>query len=87
MGAGDPVLRHPAGGQTDHLYHQCDREPHSTLRTAVRRRGHFLTDEAAIKLLYLVLRGISKNWKGVQREWTAAKTQFAILFVDRFSVE
>jgi putative transposase len=35
----------------------------STLRTAVRSRGHFPTDEAAIKLLYLVLRRVSNNWK------------------------
>ena len=59
----------------------------STLRTAVRSRGHFPTDEAAIKLLYLVLRGVSKDWKNAQREWTAAMTQFAIMFGDRFSVE
>ena len=58
----------------------------STLRTAIRSRGHFPTDEAAIKLLYLVLRGVSKNWKNAQREWTAAMTQFAIMFGDRFSV-
>jgi putative transposase len=31
----------------------------STLRTAVRSRGHFPTDEAAVKLLYLVLRRVS----------------------------
>jgi putative transposase len=59
----------------------------STLRTAVRSRGHFPTDEAATKLLYLVLRNVSKNWKNAQREWTAAMTQFAIMFGDRFSVE
>ncbi len=57
----------------------------STL-TAIRSRGHFPTDEAAIKLLYLVLRGVSKNWKNAQREWTAAMTQFAIMFGERFSV-
>lgn len=59
----------------------------STLRTAVRSRGHFPTDDAAIKLLYLVLRRVSKGWKNAQREWTAAMTQFAIMFGDRFSVE
>jgi len=59
----------------------------STLRTAVRSRGHFPSDEAAIKLLYLVLRRTEKNWKNAQREWTAAMTQFAIMFGDRFSVE
>ena len=59
----------------------------STLRTAVRSRGHFPTDEAAIKLLYLVLRRVSKDWKMARREWTAAITHFAIMFGERFSVE
>jgi putative transposase len=59
----------------------------STLRTAVRSRGHFPTDEAATKLLYLVLRNVAKDWKNAQREWTAAMTQFAIMFGDRFSAE
>jgi putative transposase len=59
----------------------------STLRTAVRSRGHFPSDEAATKLRYLVLRNVTKNWKMPQREWTSAMTQFAIMFGDRFSVE
>lgn len=59
----------------------------STLRSAVRSRGHFPTDEAAVKLLYLVLRNVAKDWKNAQREWTAAMTQFAIMFGDRFSAE
>ena len=58
----------------------------STLRTAIRSRGHFPTDEAAVKLLYLVLRNVSNGWKNAQREWTAAMTQFAVMFGDRFSV-
>ena len=33
------------------------------LRRAVRTRGHFPTDEAAIKLLYLVLRQVAQNGK------------------------
>jgi putative transposase len=56
----------------------------SKLRTSVRGRGHFPTDDAAIKLLYLVLRQTSRNWKMPQREWAAARTQFAILFGERF---
>jgi putative transposase len=58
----------------------------STLRTAIRSRGHFPNDEAAIKLLYLVLRRVETNWKNAQREWTAAMKQFAILFGERFTV-
>jgi len=59
----------------------------SKLRTSVRGRGHFPNDEAAIKLLYLVLRGVSRNWKMPQREWTAARTRFAIRFGERFTSE
>ena len=54
------------------------------LRRAVRTRGHFPTDEAAIKLLYLVLRQVAQTWKMPPREWCEAKTQFAIIFDDRF---
>ena len=55
------------------------------LRRAVRARGHFPHDDAALKLLYLVLNLASKEWKMPQREWAAAKAQFAILFEDRFA--
>jgi putative transposase len=54
------------------------------LRRAVRTRGHFPTDEAAIKLLYLVLRQVAREWKMPPREWCEAKTQFAIMFDERF---
>ena len=56
------------------------------LRRAVRTRGHFPTDEAATKLLYLVLRQIAGEWKMPPREWCEAKTQFAIMFDERFVV-
>ena len=55
------------------------------LRRAVRARGHFPTDEAAIKLLFLVLHRAEKAWIMPAREWTMAKAQFAILFGDRFT--
>ena len=56
------------------------------LRRAVRARGHFPHDDAALKLLFLVLNRASKGWKMPQREWSAAKAQFAILFEDRFAI-
>jgi putative transposase len=54
------------------------------LRRAVRARGHFPTDDAVLKLLFLVLNLAAKEWKMPAREWSAAKAQFAILFEDRF---
>ena len=56
------------------------------LRRAVRARGHFPSDDAATKLLFLVLNLAAKQWRMPAREWTAAKAQFAILFEDRFTV-
>lgn len=57
----------------------------ATLRRAVRARGHFPTDEAALKLLFLVLNRAEKKWKMGPREWIMAKAQFAILFGERFT--
>ena len=55
------------------------------LRSAVRTRGHFPTDEAALKLLYLVLNRTEKEWTMPPREWAMAKAQFAVLFGQRFT--
>jgi putative transposase len=55
------------------------------LRRAVRTRGHFPTDEAAMKLLFLVLNRSEKEWIMPAREWCMAKAQFAILFGERFT--
>jgi putative transposase len=56
------------------------------LRRSVRSRGHFPSDEAALKLIWLQLRETTQRWKMPAREWSAAKAQFAVLFGDRFEV-
>lgn len=56
----------------------------SKLRRAVRTRGHFPNDDAASKLLYLVLNHIQADWNRPPREWFQAKTQFAVLYGERF---
>ena len=58
----------------------------STIRRSVRARGHFPSDEAAMKLIWLQLREVTKNWKMPAREWHAAKAQFALLFGARFEM-
>ena len=57
----------------------------SKLRRAVRARGHFPSDDAAMKLLYLILNRSEKEWKMPPREWTMAKAQFAVMFGERFT--
>ncbi|MEN8518166.1 IS256 family transposase, partial [Burkholderia sp. RS02] len=47
--------------------------------------GHFPSDEAASKLLYLALRNIEKDWKMPPITWRQAVNQFAILFGERFT--
>ena len=63
----------------------ASRRLHSKLRRAVRARGHFPTDEAAMKLLFLVLNRAEKEWRMPPREWAMAKAQFAVLFGERFT--
>jgi putative transposase len=58
----------------------------SKLRRAVRTRGHFPGDDAAMKLLYLVLNKAADEWKRPPREWSEAKTQFAVIFGGRFVI-
>ena len=58
---------------------------HMQLRKIVKNRGHFPSDEAASKLLYLALRNIEKGWKMPPITWKQAANQFAILFGERFT--
>jgi putative transposase len=59
---------------------------HSQVRKAVRGRGHFPSDEAASKLIWLVLRNISAKWKSPPIFWHAVKAQLALQFQDRFII-
>lgn len=58
---------------------------HRSLRKIIKTRGSFPNDDAAMKLLYLALQNAGVHWSR-QVEWTAAMSQFAILFGDRFAV-
>jgi transposase-like protein len=58
---------------------------HMRLRKIVKNRGHFPSDEAATKLLFLALRNIVKKWTMPQHAWRQAANQFAIVFGDRFT--
>jgi putative transposase len=59
---------------------------HSQVRKAVRSHGHFPSDKAASKLIYLVLQNIEAKWTRPPIAWHQAKAQFAIHFEDRFVV-
>lgn len=57
---------------------------HSGLRKATKTRGSFPNEEAALKLLYLVIRNVSKRWKFVQG-WRTALNHFEILWPERMA--
>lgn len=58
---------------------------HRGLRKATKTRGAFPSEEAALKLLYLVIRNVSKKWKSVAG-WRAALNHFAILWPERMAL-
>ena len=56
-------------------------------RRAVRARGHFPTDQAALTCLYLVTRSLDPTGRGRARwtmRWKPALNAFAITFADRW---
>ena len=55
----------------------------NTFRKAVRNRGHFSTEDAVMKVLYLAIQGVSKKWTMPIRHWKQALNQFAIMYPDR----
>ncbi|MDH1525757.1 MULTISPECIES: IS256 family transposase [Achromobacter] len=55
------------------------------LRKIIKTRGHFPTDEAAIKLLWLALRNVLAKSVRATFDWKVAMNQFAILFGERFT--
>ena len=59
---------------------------HSQVRKSVRGRGHFPSDEAAMKLIWLVLRNVTTGWTRPPIAWQAAKAQFALQFEERFVI-
>lgn len=56
----------------------------TSVRKAVRGKGHFPSDHAATKLTWLALRNIAESWKNAPSSWRAAKAELAIRFEERF---
>lgn len=55
------------------------------LRKIIKTRGHFPSDDAAAKLIWLALRNITAEWGRAAHNWKEAMNQFAILYEDRFT--
>ena len=55
------------------------------LRKIIKTRGHFPSDEAAIKLMWLALRNVLTKSVRTTYDWKSAMNQFAILYGERFT--
>ena len=55
-----------------------------SIRKIIKVRGHFPSDDAAIKLVWLALRNITAAWVLPAQRWKPALHAFALAFGDRF---
>ena len=54
-----------------------------SLRKAIKTRGAFPSEDAALKVMYLALRNLARKWNAVQG-WREALNRFALLWEARF---
>ena len=58
---------------------------HGQLRKIIKTRGHFPSDDAASKLIWLALRNITADWSRAAIQWREALNQFAVAYGERFT--
>jgi transposase-like protein len=51
-----------------------------TIQKIIKHRPSFPHDEAAMKLIFMDLKNISRKWTMPIRDWGAALNQFAIIY-------
>jgi putative transposase len=56
----------------------------ASIRKIIKTRGHFPSDDAALKLLWLALRNITAGWVMPTNRWKPALHAFALAYGDRF---
>jgi transposase-like protein len=70
------------------VHHERDRIGHARIRKAVKARGHFPTEQAALRCVYLAVMALDPTGKGralwTQR-WKAALNAVDITFDGRLS--
>ena len=55
------------------------------VRKIIKTRGHFPSEEAAVKLIYLALKNATAKWRGAAANWKEAASEFAIHYGERFT--
>jgi transposase-like protein len=74
-----------SGYAQGNLYNQRQKTLNMSIRKVKKNRGHFPSDEAMFKSLYLALKNIAKKWTMPIRDWKSALNQFSIKFECRMS--
>jgi transposase-like protein len=54
-----------------------------TLQRNLKTRQSFPNDEAAMKLIFMILQRVSKKWTMPIRNWGEAMHQFSVIYGDR----
>jgi len=80
-----PFLAFPAEIRTMVYTTNAIESLNSSLRKVIKTKGHFPSDESAIKLLYLALRNAEKKWQAAPRNWRQIFNQLVIFFGDRLN--
>jgi transposase-like protein len=65
-----------------HTCYQRIEDLHRQIRKTIKTRGHFPTEDAARKLIYLSIINAQKNWRPAYN-WSAAPLSFKIHLGDR----
>ena len=58
----------------------------NSLRKVTKNRNSFPSDEAAIKLLYMALKNITKKWTMPIQNWSLALQQLSVRFEERVCI-
>ncbi len=85
LGQGDPDFGFPPAVRKIIYTTAAIESINSRLRKIIKTRGHFPSDGAASKLIWLALRNITAGWGKAPHDWRAAMSLFAILFGERFT--
>ncbi|GAB1414094.1 hypothetical protein MASR1M97_28300 [Candidatus Desulfobacillus denitrificans] len=85
LGSGDPFFAFPPPIRKVIYTTNAIESINARLRKIIKTRGHFPSDEAATKLIWLALRNITADWGRAAQDWKEAMNQFAILYAERFT--
>jgi transposase-like protein len=86
LGRLHPVPRLRRGEPPGHLFDNAIESVNARYRRAIKARGHFSSEQAALKCLYLATRSLDPTGVGRARwmmRWKPALNAFAITFGDR----